>query len=168
VDADRFEEDAVIEVVDPRRPEAREALTHYLAEIVRRGAVRSVPADEVDNVDDYLPPGGRFLIVSRGETVIGCSALRTIRPGTGELRRLWIRPEARGAGIGSRLIDAVVDQSRALGHTRLLLDTNGVLIEALGLYAKHGFEPIERYNDNPDATHFFAKTLESSGAARQA
>jgi N-acetylglutamate synthase-like GNAT family acetyltransferase len=65
----------------------------------------------------------------------------------------------RSTGIGSRLIDAVVDQSRALGHTTLLLDTNGVLTEALGLYAKHGFELIERYNDNPDATHFFAKTL---------
>jgi GNAT superfamily N-acetyltransferase len=72
---------------------------------------------------------------------------------------MWIRPDARGAGVGSLLLDALIEQSRALGHTRLLLDTNATLTTALAMYAKHGFEPIERYNDNPDATHFLAKQL---------
>ena len=149
----------VIEVVDPRTPGAREALTQYLAEIVRRGAVRSVAAGEVDNVDDYTPPGGRFLVVSRGGTVIGCGAVRSMTRDTGEVKRMWIHPEARGAGLGSRLLDALIAQSRELGHTTLLLDTSVVLTEARALYAKHGFEAIEPYNDNPDATHFFCKEL---------
>jgi GNAT superfamily N-acetyltransferase len=150
---------AVIEVVDPRIAGAREALTEYLAEIVRRGAVRSVVTGEVDDVDDYTPPGGRFLVVSRGGTVIGCGAVRSMTRETGEVKRMWIRPEARGAGLGSRLLDALVAQSRELGHTTLLLDTSAVLTEARALYSKHGFEAIEPYNDNPDATHFFRKRL---------
>jgi GNAT superfamily N-acetyltransferase len=149
----------VIEVVDPRTAGARDALRQYLAEIVRRGAVRSVVAGEVDDVDDYSAPGGVFLVVSRGDRVIGCGAVRSMTRETGEVKRMWIHPDARGAGLGSRLLESLVAQSRALGHTTLLLDTSAVLTEARSLYAKHGFEAIEPYNDNPDATHFFRKTL---------
>jgi GNAT superfamily N-acetyltransferase len=152
-------EGARIEIVDPGVPEAREALTQYLAEIVHRGAVRSVAVGAADDVDEYAPPGGRFLIVLRDDAVIGCGAIRSMTSDIGEVKRMWIHPDARGEGLGSRLLGALVDQSRALGHTTLLLDTNAVLTEALALYAKHGFEPVERYNDNPDATHFLAKTL---------
>lgn len=159
MDDGHVDDGTVIEIVDPRGPEAREALTQYLAEIVRRGAVRSVAVGAADDVDEYIAPGGRFLVVSRGDTVIGCGAIRSMTPEIGEVKRMWIHPEARGAGLGSRLLGALVDQSRALGHTTLLLDTNAVLTEALALYAKHGFEPVERYNDNPDATHFLARTL---------
>lgn len=47
----------------------------------------------------------------------------------------------------------------ALGYARIVLDTNGALTAALRFYDRHGYRPIERYNDNPDATHFFAKDL---------
>jgi len=96
---------------------------------------------------------------SGGGTVIGCGAVRSMTRDTGEVKRMWIHPEARGAGLGSRLLDALVAQSRELGHTTLLLDTSVVLTEARALYAKHGFVAIEPYNDNPDATHFFCKEL---------
>jgi GNAT superfamily N-acetyltransferase len=150
---------AIIEIVDPRRPDARDALTQYLAEIVERAAVRRVAAGEADDVADYTAPGGVFLLVTRGDAAIGCGAVRSMTRETGEVKRMWIRPDARGEGLGSQLLDALVAQSRALGHTTLLLDTNAVLTEARALYAKHGFEPIDPYNDNPDATHFFSKTL---------
>jgi GNAT superfamily N-acetyltransferase len=156
---DDLDDGVAIDVVDPRSAAAREALTQYLAEIVRRGAVRSVATGELDDVDDYTPPGGRFLVVSRRDAVLGCGAVRSMTRVTGEVKRMWIHPDARGAGLGSRLLDALVAQSRALGHTTLLLDTNAVLTEARALYAKHGFEAIGPYNDNPDATHFFCKTL---------
>jgi GNAT superfamily N-acetyltransferase len=151
--------DEVIEPVDPRRPDVRDALAQYFAEIVARGAVARVDPDEADDVDDYTEPRGRFLAVSRGGAVIGCGAIRSIAPEIGEVKRMWIRPDARGEGLGSRLLDALIEQSRAIGHTRLLLDTNAVLTQALALYGKHGFEPIERYNDNPDATHFLAREI---------
>ena len=154
-----MDDDPLIVTVDPRGPEAREALTQYLAEIVSRIDGIALDASDADDVGDYTEPGGRFLLVVRGDAVIGCGAVRSLAPDVGELRRMWIRPDARRAGLGSRLISALVAQSRALGHTTLLLDTNAALTEALALYRKHGFEPVERYNDNPDATHFLRKTL---------
>jgi GNAT superfamily N-acetyltransferase len=152
-------DDPVIEQVDPRRPEARDALRQYLAEIVARGAVRTVDERDADDVAEFADAQGCFLLAYRGDTVIGCGGLRTLEPGVGELKRMWVHPDARGAGVGSLLLDALIEQSRALGHTTLRLDTNAVLTQALAMYAKHGFVPIARYNDNPDATDFLEKTL---------
>ena len=103
--------------------------------------------------------GGVFLLVYRGDGVVGCGGVRTMAPAVGELKRMWIHPDNRGTGLGSLLLSELIEQSRALGHTSLLLDTNRGLTEALAMYSKHGFEPIERYNDNPDATDFLRKTL---------
>jgi GNAT superfamily N-acetyltransferase len=153
------DEPRIVEV-DPRVPDARGALVQYLSEILERVAgVTGVHPGQADDVDDYRLPGGCFLLVYRGDEVAGCGAVRSIDAQTGELKRMWIHPGARGKGLGSRLLDELIARSRALGHRRLVLDTNGVLVEALALYAKHGFEPIPRYNDNPDATDFLGLRL---------
>jgi GNAT superfamily N-acetyltransferase len=153
-------DDPRIVAVDPHSPDARGALLQYLGEILERVAgIEGVHVDQADDVDDYTAPGGCFLLVYRGDAVAGCGALRCIDADTSELKRMWVHPDARGVGIGSRLLDALIEHSRALGHTRLVLDTNGTLVEALALYAKHGFVAIERYNDNPDATHFLGRPL---------
>jgi GNAT superfamily N-acetyltransferase len=153
-------EEPRIVAVDPHVPDARAALVQYLSEILERVAgITGVHPAQADDVDDYLPPGGCFLLVYRGDAVAGCGAVRSIDAPTGELKRMWIRPDARGAGLGSRLLDELIARSRVIGHRTLVLDTNGVLVEALALYAKHGFLPIPRYNENPDATHFLGLTL---------
>ena len=151
-------DEPIIEQTDPRRPEAREALRQYLSEIKSRVAI-AFDENDLDDVDDLAAPGGVFLLVYCGDVVVGCGGVRTIAPAVGELKRMWIRPDNRGTGLGSRLLSDLIEQSRALGHTRLVLDTNRGLTEALVLYGKHGFEPIARYNDNPDATDFLRKTL---------
>jgi GNAT superfamily N-acetyltransferase len=156
---DSPDDDLVIVAVDPRHVAARDALRQYLDEIVSRVAGISIDASHADDVDDYTEPGGRFLLVSRAGEVIGCGAVRSLAPAVGELKRMWIRPDARGAGAGSALLSRLIEESRALGHTRLLLDTNVTLVEALAMYRKHGFEPIEPYHDNPDATHFLGRSV---------
>jgi GNAT superfamily N-acetyltransferase len=154
------DDERVIVAADPRRPEAREALTQYLVEIMNRVPGIGVDPSQADDVDDFTEPGGAFLLVYRGgDVVVGCGAVRTLAPGVGELKRMWIRPDERRTGLGSRLLAALIDRSRALGHATLLLDTNAALTEALGLYSKLGFEPVDRYNDNPDATDFLGKAL---------
>jgi ribosomal protein S18 acetylase RimI-like enzyme len=153
------DDEPVIEQTDPRRPEAREALRQYLEEVARRIDGISVNPSQADEVDDFAAPGGVFLLVYRGNEVVGCGAVRTITPSVGELKRMWIRPDDRGRGFGDRLLGELVEQSRALGHETLRLDTNGALTQALALYRKHGFEPVERFNDNPDATDFLGMTL---------
>ena len=149
----------MIEQTDPRRPEARQALKQYIEELNDRIPGMCVDPRDADDVDNFTAPGGVFLLAYREDAVVGCGAVRTFAPGVGELKRMWVRPDDRGTGVGSRLLKALTAESRALGHTTLLLDTNAALTEALALYRKHGFEPIAPYNDNPDATDFLRKAL---------
>ena len=152
-------DEPVIEQTDPRRPEAREALRQYLEEIARRIDGIAVDPSLADEVDDFAAPRGVFLLVYQGDEVVGCGAVRTITPSVGELNRMWIRPDNRRRGLGDRLLAELVEQSRALGHETLRLDTNSALTQAITLYRKHGFEPVERFNDNPDATDFLGRSL---------
>jgi GNAT superfamily N-acetyltransferase len=147
-------------VVDPRGPEARAALRRYLGEITHRGA-HPTAEDEVDDVDEYVAPDGTFLRLDDGGATVGCSAVRTIGPSLGEIKRMWVDPDRRREGLGAAMLAALEDASRTLGHTRVRLDTNGALTPAILMYESRGYRPIERYNDNPHATHFYEKALAS-------
>ena len=72
---------------------------------------------------------------------------------------MWVAPRARGLGLGRRLLAELERHARAAGVRTLRLDTNRALTEAIGLYRAAGFEEIERFNDEPHADHFFAKSL---------
>lgn len=108
--------------------------------------------------DAYRPPHGAFLVASSDTMPLGCVSLRTLSPGLAEVKRLWVAPQARGRGLARRLMLAVEDHARALGLTRLCLDTNQVLSQAISLYQKTGWHPIPPYSGFP-STHWFAKDL---------
>jgi GNAT superfamily N-acetyltransferase len=72
---------------------------------------------------------------------------------------MWVSPAVRGRGVGATLLAEVEARATELGYARVVLDTNGALTPAMRLYRTHGYTPIERYSDNADATHFFAKQL---------
>ena len=146
-------------VVDPDDIDARAALGHYLAEVAALIPSASVGPHEIEDVDDYRAPDGAFVLVRDGGAVVGCGAIRTIEPGVGEIKRMWIDPSQRGHGSGARLLEELEALARRLGHTSLVLDTNRVLTVALRLYESHGYVPSPRYNQNPDATDFFRKSL---------
>jgi ribosomal protein S18 acetylase RimI-like enzyme len=76
-----------------------------------------------------------------------------------EVKHLWLKPYLRGRGFGRLLLAELEQRARALGATRLVLDTNASLEAAAGLYRASGYLEIEPYNDNPNATHWFGKTL---------
>ena len=157
-------DDVCIEPADPASVDAQAALRHYLAEIAARIPQGQTGPDEAEAVDDYRPPDGVFLLVSAGDTVVGCGAVRRLEPGVGEVKRMWIDPNARGRGLGRRLLDALEDAAHARGYHRLRLDTHEVLVQAIGLYETQGYRRIGRYNDHPDPTHFYEKVL---GDARE-
>lgn len=144
--------------VDPRDPAAREALRSYLDEVARRIFSTTV-AGELDDVDEFVAPTGRFLLIGEGGATLGCGAVRTLEPGIGEIKRMWIDPDRRREGLGVVLLDALEAASRELGHERVRLDTNGALTPAIRMYESRGYRTIDRYSDNPDATHFFEKAL---------
>ena len=113
----------------------------------------------VVDVDDYCPPDGAFLVVLVDGQVLACAGLRTLSPGVGEIKRMWVSPDLRGQGVGSSLLDALERRALAMGLGTLRLDTNDGLTAAMGLYTSHGYAEIDDYNGNPDATHFFEKRL---------
>jgi ribosomal protein S18 acetylase RimI-like enzyme len=97
----------------------------------------------------YAPPAGRLLLAWRGDEALGCVALRPLDGDTCEMKRLYVRPAARGLQAGSRLAERIVGEARAAGYRRILLDTLPSMAEAVRLYTALGFRPVAPYVFNP-------------------
>ena len=106
------------------------------------------------------PPRGTFLVAFADDgTVVGCGGVQAHDDETAEVKRMWIHPEWRGAGLGRRLLATLEQHCTALGYTRVVLDTNATLTEAIAMYESAGYSPTEQYNDNPYAQRWFTKHL---------
>jgi GNAT superfamily N-acetyltransferase len=98
----------------------------------------------------YAPPRGALLVARRaGGGLDGCVALRPLDDDACEMKRLFVRPAARGTGLGERLVLAVVAEARRLGYGRMRLDTLPSMAAAQALYARLGFRDIDAYTSNP-------------------
>ena len=106
----------------------------------------------------YRPPSGAFLIAWSDDLPIGCASLRALQPGVGEVKRLWVHPVARGQGLGRRLMRSIEDRARDMGLSRLQLDSNSGLTEAVSLYRRDGWADIPPYT-TPPANLWMAKSL---------
>jgi GNAT superfamily N-acetyltransferase len=87
-----------------------------------------------------------FLVArDAGGTALGCGGLRLLGPGSGEVKRMYVDPAARGTGVAAALLRALEDHARDLGITRLLLETGTGQPDAIRFYQREGYEPIEAY-----------------------
>ena len=111
-------------------------------------------------VTDFVPPNGVFLIVvdDDGENV-GCGGIRMLTPARFEVKHLWIRPRAQGRGLGRLLLGELESRAAGFGATEVVLDTNASLVAAGNLYRSSGYANVEPYNENPNATDWFRKSL---------
>ncbi len=112
---------------------------------------------EVDGLPgNYAPPYGRLLLAIEGEQIAGCIALRPFGDDDCEMKRLYVRPEFRGQGLGKKLVTILIDAARQKGYERMLLDTlPGKMEEAIALYRSLGFREIAAYYNNPVAGALF-------------
>jgi len=97
----------------------------------------------------YAPPQGRLLLAFHHEKAVGCVALRPVDAATGELKRLYVRPEARGKRVGRRLVEQAIAAAKEIGYKRLVLDTLPQMAEAQALYRAFGFVEIPAYCEHP-------------------
>jgi GNAT superfamily N-acetyltransferase len=145
-------------------PTAQALLEDYERELHARwdGPLPHDPHADTDTSDmgaGLVPPDGLFLVARVEGTPAGCVGLRTLTPGTGEMKRMFVRPPFRGRGLGRRLLITVEDAARGLSLTRLRLDTMDDFVEALALYTSAGYREIAPYTTNPYVRHWLEKTL---------
>lgn len=151
--------DINIEPADPRAEEVGALLDSYLAEIQKAFGYDDAHGAPTDP-DDFTPPRGRFFVVRNDDgAATGCGGVRLLDADTAEIKRMWLHPSMRGRGAGWALLNALEAEAVRLGASRGVLDTNATLTSALALYRAAGWVEVEKYNDNREATHWFAKDL---------
>ncbi len=153
--------------VGPSDPVAAALLDAYNGELDSERVERNL--ERVTTVpDEYVAPSGTFLVVYADGRGVACGGLRALGDGTAELKRMYVVPEARGQGIGARMLALLEDEARRLGYKRVRLDTAAPLKAAHALYRGAGYHEIPAYNGNSAAAHWFEKELgpgPSGGAA---
>jgi ribosomal protein S18 acetylase RimI-like enzyme len=104
-------------------------------------------------------PAGIFLVAGDGQGEVGCVGLRTLQPGVGEIRHMWVHKRMRRCGLGQRMLQELERHAVQLGMTSLRLGTHRSLPEAIAMYRSLGYREIPPYSDEAHNQHFFAKDV---------
>src|SRR4051812_7754218 len=94
------------------------------------------------DADEVAEGRGAFLVAYRGNTPIGCGAVRRIEEGVGELKRMYVCLEERCRGVGRAMLNAMEEEAKKLRITKLVLETGIRNPEAIALYERAGFSHI--------------------------
>lgn len=149
-----------IKPVDPASRDARRCIQAYVSELNRRSHLPFDPAKGASvEPSEMTPPAGLFLVAYRHGEAVGCGGVRHRPGGPSEIKRLWVAEPARGLGIGRRIHGELEAEARRSGATTVRLETNSTLVESIAMYRSSGYRDVEPFNDEPFATHWFAKEL---------
>ena len=152
--------EVAIRVEDPASGPAQHCLIRYFEELARRFDAGFDPArSNSASQAEMTPPSGLFVVAWLDGVPVGCAALKMAENGTGEIKRMWVDPDARGLGIARRILRTLEGEAMAQGVTCLRLETNRALIEAQSLYRREGYLEVAPFNSEPYAHHWFEKRL---------
>ena len=108
----------------------------------------------------YGPPDGALFLAVLAGVPIGCVGVRRLDVRCCEMKRLYVRPQGRGHGVGRRLAERAMDAGRAAGYAAMRLDTLPTMGDAQALYERLGFRDVAAYRANPVAgTRFLEAAL---------
>lgn len=161
-DVERLMIAASVEItpVDPEHPDALYCLAEYAAELNRRSSRRFDPSVGATALPhEVRPPAGQFFVAYLHGEAIGCGAVKHHPDAPAEIKRMWIAPQARGLGLGRRLLETLEACARDGGARIAHIETSAALGEALALYRSAGWVEVPRFNDEPFADHWFEKAL---------
>ena len=123
----------------------RELITEYAASLGVDLSFQHIE-EELATLETFYE---MILTAREAEGIAGCIALRRVNDDICEMKRLYIRPQFRGRGIGRQLVQAIIDAARARGYARMRLDTLPSMGDAMRLYESFGFVDIPPYRYNP-------------------
>jgi DNA-binding MarR family transcriptional regulator/GNAT superfamily N-acetyltransferase len=147
--------------VNGASPDARACLDGYAAELDARFPEGFDPSDLV-RPEEVSGTAGAFFVAYEEGRPVGCGALRRLEPGVGEIKHVWVRPEARRLGLARRLLGELEQEAARRGLRVVRLDTHAVLSEAQTMYRACGYTEIPAYVDHVYAAHWFEKRLTGS------
>jgi len=144
----------LLQLIQPTLPEeietARQLFNEYQSALGISLCFQNFDQEVAGLPGSYTPPEGRLLIAIVDEQVAGCIALRSLGGGVCEMKRLFVRPEFRGRGLGKALVTAILAAAREIGYERMRLDTlPGHMDAAIAMYRTLGFREIPAYYLNP-------------------
>lgn len=130
-------------------PGVREIFREYAAWVGGEICFESFERELAGLPGAYAAPGGGLYLAMSGARIAGCAAFRHLNKDAAEMKRLYVRTEYRGFGLGRRLALRIAEEAVRTGYTALRLDTLPRMSEAIGMYRALGFRPISPYGDHP-------------------
>jgi putative acetyltransferase len=144
---------------DPRVETVRELFVEYHKELGIDLCFQSFDEELASLPGKYAPPSGLLLLVVEDGRPVGCGALRDLGEGICELKRIYVRPEARRRGLARMISEKLIEFGRAAGYKVARLDTLMRLKGAVPLYEQLGFTEIPAYNFNPEPDIVYMERL---------
>jgi len=110
--------------------------------------IKGIVDSDMVELGRFFPPEGRLLLAQDDDVLSGCICLKKIDQEIGEIKRMYVKPQLRGKGIGRSLLEAAINEARLIGYSKIRLDSARFMCEAHGLYYSAGFEEIEPYEES--------------------
>ena len=130
-------------------PQVKDLISAYMHQLNRDLSFQNIDEELKDPSAKYTAPQGELLVAIEGDEVLGMVAYHRHSDIRCEMKRLYVKPDARGLRLGDFLVQEIIERAKRCGYQEMVLDTLVPMKAAVHLYEKYGFEKCEPYYDNP-------------------